>query len=277
MPDLHSQHDHSAAANAVAAEELVLGHNSHIAVHASSFLIPAGRVTTVIGPNGSGKSTLLHAIAGLLSPLAGSLRVLDAQPQSRREHISYVLQNTTVPVGTPITVAETVMMGRYPGLGLLRRPSSLDKARVGEAMERLRITDLAKRHLSELSGGQRQRVYVAQGIAQDHDLLLLDEPLTGLDIASAQTIDEIIHQEPEGGCSVILTTHDLDEARASAFVVLMAGRVIAAGPPAAVLTNENLLTAYGLGGLHRNEDADPTTEHHHHDHDHGDHRHNHGH
>ena len=158
MPDLHSQHDHSAAANAVAAEELVLGHNSHIAVHASSFLIPAGRVTTVIGPNGSGKSTLLHAIAGLLSPLAGSLRVLDAQPQSRREHISYVLQNTTVPVGTPITVAETVMMGRYPGLGLLRRPSSLDKARVGEAMERLRITDLAKRHLSELSGGQRQRV-----------------------------------------------------------------------------------------------------------------------
>ena len=277
MPDVHSQHEHSAAADAVCAEDVVLGHNSRVAVHASSFSIPAGKVTTVIGPNGSGKSTLLHAIAGLLSPLAGSLRVLDAQPQSRREHISYVLQNTIVPVGTPITVAETVMMGRYPGLGLSRRPSRLDKARVSEAMEKLQISDLAKRHLSELSGGQRQRVYVAQGIAQDHDLLLLDEPLTGLDIASAQTIDEIIHQEPVGGCSVVLTTHDLDEARASDFVVLMAGRVIAAGPPASVLTNENLLTAYGLGGLHRSDNADPTTDHHHHDHDHGDPGHQHGH
>jgi iron complex transport system ATP-binding protein len=278
MPESHSSHDHDTV-DAVVATDLVLGHGSHVAVQASSFTIPMGQVTTVIGPNGSGKSTLLHAIAGLITPLAGSLRVLDAHPHDMREHLSYVLQYTTVPVGTPITVAETVMMGRYPSMGLFRRPTAEDRARVREAMDRLRITDLAARHLSELSGGQRQRVYVAQGIAQEHDVLLLDEPLTGLDIASAQTIDEIIHQEPTGGCTVIQTTHDLDEARAADHVVLLAGRVIAAGPPEEVLTAEHLMTAYGLGGLHAGSEPKVDSDHHHHhEHDHHQgHAHDHGH
>lgn len=277
MPESHSSHAHPTL-HAVVAQDVVLGHGSHVAVQSSSLTIPAGKVTTVIGPNGSGKSTLLHAIAGLITPLAGTMRVLDGHPHEMREHLSYVLQYTTVPVGTPITVAETVMMGRYPRMGLFRRPKAEDRARVREAMERLRITDLATRHLSELSGGQRQRVYVAQGIAQEHDVLLLDEPLTGLDIASAQTIDEIIHQEPIGGCTVIQTTHDLDEARAADHVVLLAGRVIASGPPEQVLTAEHLMTAYGLGGLHAGSEPKVDGDHHHHHehHDH-DHRHDHGH
>jgi manganese transport system ATP-binding protein len=130
-------------------------------------------------------------------------------------------------------------------------------------MERLEITDLSKRHLTELSGGQRQRVYVAQGVAQDHSMLLLDEPLTGLDINSAKTIDAIIHDEPTRGCSVVLTTHDLEEARAADHVILTSGCVVAFGPPDQVLTTKNLTNAYGLGALHDNpSNHHPLDEHH---------------
>jgi manganese transport system ATP-binding protein len=117
-------------------------------------------------------------------------------------------------------------------------------------MAQMAITDLADRHLYELSGGQRQRVLVAQGIAQQHEVLLLDEPLTGLDINSARTIDDLIHGQRADGCSVVLTTHDLDEARAADWVILVSGEVIAYGPAEQVCTRHNLEVAFGLGSLH---------------------------
>ena len=238
------------AGTVVRATDLVLRYGDHTAMRASSFTIPVGAVTAVIGPNGSGKSTVLNAIAGLAEPSAGSLEVLGRTPLEARSRVSYVLQSVTVPVGTPLTVAETVGMGRYPNLGLWRRRRDKDRRRVESAIDQLDIADLAHRHLTELSGGQRQRVYVAQGIAQSHEVLLLDEPLTGLDLVSARTIDGIIHSERHRGCSVVLTTHDLDEARAADHVLLMNGRVVASGPPEDVLTTRNLETAYGLGALH---------------------------
>lgn len=255
----------------VVGEGVVIERGTRTAVTASNFTIPEGSITAIIGPNGSGKSTLLHAIAGLLPISSGSLRVFGAAPEDSREKISYVLQYTAAPTGTPLTVRETVGMGRYPGVGLIRRFTRTDRERIASALTRLEITDLERRHLTELSGGQRQRVYVAQGIAQDHAMLLLDEPLTGLDLNSARTIDAIIHEEPTRGCTVVLTTHDLEEARAADHVILTSGRVIACGPPASVLTGANLATAYGLGTLH---DADmqaplfPTEHHEHHGHDH---------
>ena len=246
-----------------------ISRGTRIALAPSDFTIPQGSITAIIGPNGSGKSTLLHDIAGLLPLAGGSLTVLGTTPEAARDSLSYVLQYTAAPTGTPLTVREAVGMGRYPSTGLLGRFTREDRARVTSAMERLEITDLARRHLTELSGGQRQRVYVAQGIAQDHALLLLDEPLTGLDLTSARTIDSIIHEEPTRGCTVVLTTHDLEEARAADHVILTAGRVVASGPPGSVLTTANLATAYGLGTLH---DADmqaplfPTEHHDHHEH-----------
>lgn len=255
----------------VSGRHVIVSRGDHVALRESDFTVPHGAITAIIGPNGSGKSTLLHAIAGLLPIASGALSVLGATPVQSQPQIAYVLQYTTVPAGTPLTVAEAVAMGRYPSLGFLRRPSRQDRERVSQAMERLDISHLASRHLTELSGGQRQRVYVAQGIAQDHSLLLLDEPLTGLDITSAKTIDSIIHDEPTRGCSVILTTHDLEEARAADHVILTGGRVIASGPPAEVLTSANLAEAYGLGALHARDDATPLfpTEHHDHEHDPG--------
>ncbi len=258
MPDVVIGHD------------VVITRGAHVAISASEFTIPQGKITAIIGPNGSGKSTLLHAIAGLLPVSSGKLTVLDNTPLISQSQISYVLQYTTVPTGTPLTVAETVAMARYPRLGLFGRLTKGDKEVVTSAMDRLKITDLAKRHLTELSGGQRQRVYVAQGIAQDHAILLLDEPLTGLDLNSAKTIDALIHEEPARGCSVVLTTHDLEEARAADHVILTAGRVMAFGKPEEVLTNENLINAYGLGSLHDHQGADLMlpTEHHLDDHAH---------
>lgn len=232
------------------ASDIVLRYQDHTAVTASSFDIPAQAVTAIIGPNGSGKSTVLNALAGLIEPDSGHIEVLGEPPTQARRRVSYVLQSVTVPLGTPITVAETVGMGRYPNLGLWRRRSSTDRERVDAAMDRLDITDLAHRHLTELSGGQRQRVYVAQALSQSHDVLLLDEPLTGLDLISARTIDATIHSERDRGCSVVLTTHDLDEARAADHVLLMSGRVVCSGPPEQVLRRDNLEVAYGLGVLH---------------------------
>lgn len=253
--------------DAVVARDLVLHRGSRVAIDRSTFTIPAGRITAIIGPNGSGKSTLLHAIAGLLAPSEGQLDVLGHSPSDssmRTSGVSYVLQHTDIAAGTPLTVREAVGMARYPRLGLLRRPSREDRAKVDEAMSLLKIADLAERHLTELSGGQRQRVYVAQGVAQDHDILLLDEPLTGLDLLSAKTIDAIIHEEPQHGCAVVLTTHDLEEAAAADHVLLTCGRVLASGPPSAVLTSANLATAYGLGALHEIDERAPLlpTEHH---------------
>ncbi len=256
--------------DAVTGRDTVITRGGKLALAASNFHVPEQAITAIIGPNGSGKSTLLHAIAGLIEVSAGTLTVLGATPRLSRPLISYVLQYSTIPPGTPLTVREAVMMGRYPSLGLLRRPSRADRDRVDAAMERLAITSLADRHLHELSGGQRQRVFVAQGIAQDHCMLLLDEPMTGLDMTSMKTIDGIVHDEPTHGCSVILTTHDLDEARAADHVILTAGRVLACGTPDEVLTPENLATAYGLGALHSPSDdslALPHDEHHHHHHD----------
>jgi manganese transport system ATP-binding protein len=112
------------------------------------------------------------------------------------------------------------------------------------------ISAVAHRHLRELSGGQRQRVFVAQGLAQDHEILLLDEPLTGLDITSARAIDTVIHEEQSLGRTIVISTHDLAEARVSDHVVLMANRVVASGTPEEVLTADLLKEAYGSAFLH---------------------------
>jgi manganese transport system ATP-binding protein len=206
--------------------------------------------TAIIGPNGSGKSTILSAIAGLVTPAAGSLHVLGGDPTAARNRISYVLQTTTVPAVTPITVREALAMGRYPSVGLWRRFGRTDREAIDRAMERMAIADLASRHLHELSGGQRQRVFVAQGLVQRHDLLLLDEVLTGLDLRSARTIDDLVHGRRDDGSAIVLTTHDLDEARAADWVVLVNRTVVAFGPPGEVCTHRNLEIAFGLGALH---------------------------
>jgi iron complex transport system ATP-binding protein len=224
-------------------------YGSHVALAASSFEIPRGAITALIGPNGSGKSTLLSGIAGLDEPVSGEILVGDADGGAK---MAFVLQTTKVNESLPITVREVVTMGRYPNRSLLGRLSDDDRTVVDAAMVRMDIADLATRHLRELSGGQRQRVFVAQGLAQDHDILLLDEPLTGLDLPSAMAIDDVIHEEQASGNTIVMSTHDLAEAQVADHVLLLASRVVASGPPSTVLTAANLKEAYGPSLLHVN-------------------------
>jgi manganese transport system ATP-binding protein len=228
----------------ITARGLRLAYNGHLALDSSDLDIPSGTVTAIIGPNGSGKSTLLHAIAGLLEPIEGELGVLVSYPKHRGA--AYVLQATKVNEEMPITVREVVAMGRYRRLGMFGRFQEVDRRACRTAMERLDVYELSDRHLDELSGGQRQRVFVAQGLAQEADLLLLDEPVTGLDIVSRDRILEAVDTEQKRGATVVMTTHDLSEAANADHVVLLSGYVVSSGPPEDVLTPPNLTEAYGI-------------------------------
>lgn len=230
----------------VAASGLVLAYGDRVALTASDFHFPSAAVTALIGPNGSGKSSVLAAVAGLLEPTAGHITVLGSSPTKVRSRIAFVPQSTKVNDVLPVTVREVVAMGRYASLGLVRRFGPKDREAVDEALLRLDLEPLAARHLRELSGGQRQRVFVAQGLVQERDLLLLDEPTTGLDLVSTEVIHDVIASERATGRAVVVTTHDFAEARASDHVVLLANRVVAQGNPDEVFTPENLSAAYGL-------------------------------
>ncbi len=228
----------------------VLGYNGRPVVQASDFAVPSGSLTAVIGPNGSGKSTLLNALTGLVKVVSGSVQVFGEAPARAHDRVAYVLQATKVNEVMPVTVREVVAMGRFGRRGVIARENRADREISEAAMNRLEIANLASRHLKGLSVGQRQRVFVAQGLAQEADLLLLDEPLTGLDLASRELIVAAVRAELQAGRTVALTTHDLAEAAAADHVILMAGRVAAEGPPDLVLEPGLLSAAYGIGLVH---------------------------
>jgi iron complex transport system ATP-binding protein len=230
--------------------EIVLAYGTRVAVDRSDFEIPARALTAVIGPNGSGKSTLLNGLAGLLEPREGEIVVLGHHPADVHDRVAYVLQATKVNEVMPVTVGEVVVMGRYARRGMLGRLGKADRAACDAAIERLDIGDLASRHLSELSGGQRQRVFVAQGLAQEAEVLLLDEPLTGLDLVSTEAISRAMIDELDRGTTVVITTHDIAAANAADHVLLMARRVHTEGPPAIALAPDRLSDAYGIGIVH---------------------------
>jgi manganese transport system ATP-binding protein len=228
----------------VRARGVVLAHGDHVALDAADLELPSGVVIACIGPNGSGKSSLLDAITGLLQPRSGELEVLGAAPGTTPGRLAYVLQSTDTPAQLPLTVREVVTMGRYGRSGLLGRIDAAGRRAIDEAIDRVAIRDLVDRQLLELSGGQRQRALVAQGLAAEAELLVLDEPMTGLDVVSRRRILEVMAAERDHGRTVLFSTHDMAEAAGADVVVLLAGRVVAVGPPAEVLNEANLLDAY---------------------------------
>jgi manganese transport system ATP-binding protein len=248
---------------AVEVREAVLERGGRVALRVDRLDVPAAAVTALVGPNGSGKSTLLHAVAGLLAPSSGSVSV--------RGDVAYVLQATEVNAHMPVSVREVVTMGRYARRGMVGRLGRDDRRAVDAALERLELGDVARRHVGELSGGQRQRVFVAQGVAQEADVLLLDEPVTGLDLPSQQRIREVVDAERAAGRAVVVATHDLGEAAGADGVVLLSGRVVACGPPPVALTRDTLAAAYGARLLRIDGDTLLLDEGAHHDHEGHDH------
>jgi zinc/manganese transport system ATP-binding protein len=221
-----------AHSDGVTISDLEVRYARRVVLSGLTMVAPRARVTAIVGPNGSGKSTLLGAIAGVVAPAAGSIE--------RPNGPAFVVQRSAVSDTLPITVRETVAMGRWAHRGAWRRLSGGDRAIVEDCLARLDIVDLADRTLGTLSGGERQRALVAQGLAQQSDLLLLDEPATGLDAAADRRIAEAIDDAAAGGVTVVLATHDLAAAgRADHCVLLEEGRLVAQGPPESVLGPES--------------------------------------
>ena len=196
-----------------------------------------GTATAIMGANGSGKTTLLESIAGLLPMTAGELRGVPDSIAYVRQH----LPNTWM----PITAGEVVAMGRYRARGMTGRFRASDRHAVREAARHLGVDHLSSRSFCLLSGGQRQRVRIAQALAAQPRLLLLDEPISGLDIPSRERILAAVERCTAQGVTVIVTTHHLDEARQYDVVMLLAQRLVAAGPPRKILTAAPLREAFG--------------------------------
>ncbi|WP_225656886.1 zinc ABC transporter ATP-binding protein AztA [Streptomyces pseudogriseolus] len=211
--------------------ELSAGYAGHPVLHQLTAQIPALATTVLVGPNGSGKSTLLGVLAGVIRPTAGELHHTGSRPPA------FVPQRGAVGDALPLTVRQTVEMGRWGERGPWRRLTRRDRATVDAAMERMGVAGLAARQLGDLSGGQRQRALIAQGLAQESDLLLLDEPTTGLDPEARERIAALLTELVADGVTVVHATHDLDAARtADACLLLREGRLAAQGRPGEVLT-----------------------------------------
>ncbi|MCR4405241.1 MAG: metal ABC transporter ATP-binding protein [Candidatus Acetothermia bacterium] len=227
------------------AEAITVRYNGHLALEGVSFKLEESEQLALIGPNGAGKSTLFKVIAGVLRPSGGRVSVCGRGPG---EHIciAYLPQRSQVEWGFPLTVADVVLMGRVGRLGPLRLPGPRDRERVRESLEVVGLADLANRPIGELSGGQQQRMFIARALAQEAQLMLLDEPLTGLDLPAQEEILRILGELRQRGVAVMLATHDLGLA-AERFeqMILLNRRIIAMGSPGEVLTPARLQEAYG--------------------------------
>ncbi len=222
------------------------GTDALVNIHAE--IEPAKRIA-VVGPNGAGKTTLLQVIAGTLDPTRGKAQIYGHHPH-RHVCIAYVPQRSKADWNFPVNVSEVVMMGRIRKIGLFRWPTQQDWEFVRSSLEQVDMNQLANRQIGDLSGGQQQRVFLAQALAQEAEVILLDEPLNGLDIPSQEAILAVLDDLSARGVTVLVATHDLELARARFDQILLLNRkMIAFGTPDEVLTEENLIEAYG-GGMH---------------------------
>jgi len=210
-----------------------------------TFHLHGGERVAVVGPNGAGKSTLLKVVAGVLPPTDGDVTVYGSGP---RGHvcIGYVPQRSQVDWRFPVNVADVIMMGRIAKLGLLGWPKKSDWNFVRSAIEMVGISELSSLQISELSGGQQQRMFIARALAQEAELMLMDEPLTGLDSPSQDGLLALIGELQKRGVTIMVATHDLDQAaRYFDRILLLNHKIIAFGSAADVLQPEKLHEAYG--------------------------------
>ena len=225
---------------------LTVSYGQKPAVFSVDITVQPGALTAIIGPNGAGKSTLLKAALGIVTPLAGSVRMWGAPVAKMRDRIAYVPQRASVDWDFPTRVIDVVLMGMYAQLGLLGRVRAHHRAQAMQSLERVGMADFATRQIGQLSGGQQQRVFLARSLAQNADLYLLDEPFAGVDAATEQAIMGVLQTLRDDGKTVVVVHHDLSTVRAYFDNILLINtQVVAEGPVASTFTQDNLQMAYG--------------------------------
>lgn len=236
---------HQPGTPALEIQGLQVSYGKRVALQDLDLRVEPGERLAVVGPNGAGKSTLFKAAAGLLQQNSGAISVFGAPP---RQHacIAYLVQRSAVDWTFPVDVTDVVMMGRIRKLGFFHKSTSTDKAFVHNCLERVGLQDLAHRQIGELSGGQQQRMFIARALAQQAELMLMDEPFTGLDMNTQEGILNLLVELSRSRVTVMVATHDLQLAAQHFDRVLLLNRqIVACGPADEVFTRENLEATFG--------------------------------
>jgi ABC-type Mn2+/Zn2+ transport system ATPase subunit len=232
--------------SAIQARSLDVGYGRDIVVRGIDLELRAGGSLALVGTNGSGKSTLVKTLVGLLAPAGGTLEVLGRAPGKAPRRIAYHAQFHSSGYILPIRVIDVVRMARYPSLGVLNRLGPRDHELVAEGMARMGISHLARAPMRSLSGGQLQRVYLAQVLAREADLIVVDEPTAGIDAGGRELYLEAFAAELQRGAAIVTATHDIAEAVEYEQVLLLARRVVALGAGRDVLTPDRLMETFGI-------------------------------
>ena len=230
----------------ITASALSIGYKGETIVAGLDFSLKKRESLALIGTNGSGKSTLLKTLVGLIPLISGTLSILGEPPQQAVRRIAYLSQFHTSAFILPLRVFDVVSMGRYADHGLTGRLTSEDTDLVNDSLRRMDIEKLREKSLRSLSGGQQQRVYIAQTLARRADLLILDEPTAGLDAGAREIYQQMLRDELCRGASIVVATHDIQEAMDCSYTMLLARRVIAFGSGDKVITPEALLETFGI-------------------------------
>jgi len=234
---------------AVDVKEVTISRSGILMLDCVSLPIEQGQFAAIIGPNGAGKTTLLKVIIGLLKPDTGESRVLGATSGRLAQagvRIGYVPQIMSVDLSFPVSVFDTVLMGTYGSVGLGKRPRKAEKDSAAAAMERVKISDLASRPIGRLSGGQRQRVFIARALANNPQVLILDEPTTGVDSAASWSLYSLLKELKTEGVTTLLVSHDIGVVASYVDVVACLNKsVVAHGRPEDVLNSHSLADMYG--------------------------------
>jgi manganese/iron transport system ATP-binding protein len=226
-------------------QHLTVRYNGNVALDDINFHLHESERVAVVGPNGAGKSTLFKVVSGVLPPTSGEVNIFGSRPLGH-VCIAYIPQRSQVDWNFPVTVADVVMMGRSAKLGPLNWPHKKDWEYVHHSLEMVELSDLASRQIGQLSGGQQQRMFIARALAQEAELMLMDEPLTGLDTPSQEGLLKLLDILRNQNVTVMVATHDLDQAaRYFDRIMLLNHRMIAFGNPDQVLQTDHLLSAYG--------------------------------
>ncbi|WP_158781443.1 manganese/iron ABC transporter ATP-binding protein [Pantoea sp. BAV 3049] len=221
--------------------------NGHTALQNASFSVPTGSVAALVGVNGSGKSTLFKAVMGFVRLSCGKISILDMTVRQalHRNVIAYVPQSEEVDWSFPVLVEDVVMMGRYGRMGFMRISSTEDRRIVTQALERVDMQDYRYRQIGELSGGQKKRVFLARAIAQQGEVILLDEPFTGVDVKTEAKIISLLRELRDEGKTMLVSTHNLGSVTEFCdYTVMVKGTVLASGPTETTFTTDNLELAF---------------------------------